>query len=59
MGWGIFTYIFGVIAVVGPFLLMYWYWKAASHKFREFSAAAAAREEANGAPPPEGPGSGA
>ncbi len=40
MGWGIFTYIFGVIAIVGPLVVAYWYGRAARRKFREFVAAA-------------------
>ncbi len=49
MAWGVFTYIFGGIAILGPLLLVWWYWKAARIKFREFSAAAAARREEEGA----------
>ncbi len=48
MVWGVLCYFFGGIAVVGPLCLIYWYWRAASKKFREFSAAARAREEAKG-----------
>lgn len=55
MVWGVFTYIFGAICIIGPLCLVYWYWKAAKHKFREFSAAAAARE-AEGQSPPEAGG---
>jgi 4-amino-4-deoxy-L-arabinose transferase-like glycosyltransferase len=56
MGWGVMTYIFGAICIVGPFLLMYWYAKAARKKFKDFNAAAAegrAEEES-----PAGPGEG-
>jgi uncharacterized membrane protein len=56
MGWGVMTYIFGAICIVGPFLLMYWYAKAARKKFQDFNAAAAegrAEEES-----PAGPGEG-
>ncbi|MBN1630391.1 MAG: hypothetical protein JW990_11550 [Thermoleophilia bacterium] len=35
MAWGVFCYIFGAIAVIGPLCLVWWYWKAAREKFRE------------------------
>lgn len=43
MGWGVFTYIFGGIAIVGPLVIAFWYAKAARHKLREFAAAAETR----------------
>lgn len=55
MGWGVFCYIFGAIAIVGPLILIYWYWKAASQKLREFNAAATARKAAEGEAPTRGP----
>jgi hypothetical protein len=39
MGWGIATYIFGGIAIVGPICIAAWYAKAARKKFREFAEA--------------------
>lgn len=48
MVWGVFTYIFGGIAIIGPLCLCYWYWKAARKKFREFSDAHKAREANSG-----------
>ncbi len=48
MGWGIFTYIFGVIAIVGPLVVAYWYARAARRKFREFAAAAEKRGASGG-----------
>ena len=57
MGWGIATYIFGGIAIVGPLCIVAWYWKAAKKKFREFSAAAeGAGEGTTEAPPAPGDG---
>lgn len=47
MGWGIATYIFGGIAILGPLCLAVWYAKAARQKFREF--AEATREAGKGA----------
>jgi len=38
MGWGIFTHIFGAIAIVSPLCVIPWYWMAARHKFLTFKA---------------------
>lgn len=55
MGWGVFTYIFGAIAIIGPLCVAYWYWKAARRKFRDFKREAAERAaaEARGGPTTE------
>ncbi len=34
MGWTVFTWIFGVIAVIGPLLLIGWYLGAAREQVR-------------------------
>lgn len=58
MVWGVFTYIFGAIAVVGPLCLVYWYWKAARQRFRELNATEGAGE-GTAEEGPTGPGEGA
>jgi hypothetical protein len=34
-GWDIACYTFGVICIVGPFTLLFWFWKTASSRFRD------------------------
>ena len=34
-GWDIAVYVFGVICIVGPFLLLFWYWETAHKRFRD------------------------
>lgn len=48
MGWGIFTHIFGAIAIVSPLCVIPWYWVAARHRFLSFKAqseASSSRDE--------------
>jgi hypothetical protein len=57
MGWGVATYVFGGIAILGPILLVFWYAKAARQKFREFAEATGkAGKGAAGDPPGSGSG---
>jgi hypothetical protein len=37
MIWNIFCYIFGIVAIVGPICLVFWYSKAAKQRLSDMS----------------------
>jgi len=44
-GWDIANYIFGAIAMIGPFTILWWFLRAAGRRFKDLDEQARQRDE--------------